>query len=88
MASGGSREPKKYHRKAAELEWDVYDDDIQKAKTSWKNVPQLWSTRTVMQYVSFLTLIGCGQDLVTSDIANPNVRVISSSKTWRQNGDF
>jgi hypothetical protein len=34
-----------------------------------------------------LTLIGCGQDLVTSDIARPSVRVICSLKTWMQNRD-
>jgi hypothetical protein len=33
MASGGSKETKKYHRKAAALEWNVYDDHTQKA---WK----------------------------------------------------
>jgi hypothetical protein len=31
MASRGSMEPKKYHRKAVALEWDVYDDQTQKA---------------------------------------------------------
>ena len=42
LASRGSREPKKYHRKATELEWDVYDDDTQKTMTGWENVPQSW----------------------------------------------
>ena len=53
MTSGGLKKPKKYHRKAAELEWDVYDDDTLKARRCWENVPQLWSARTGMQNVSF-----------------------------------
>ena len=54
MASGGSRKHKKHGRKAAGLEWDVYDDDIQKARTGWENVQLLWSAKTAMQYVGFL----------------------------------
>ena len=53
MASGGSREAKKYHRKFAELEWDIYDDHIQKARTGWERVPQPWSANIAMQYVGF-----------------------------------
>jgi hypothetical protein len=35
-----------------------------------------------------LTLISCGQDLVTRYIAGPSARIITSLKMWRQNGDF
>ena len=53
MASRGSGEHKKYGCKAAKLEWDVYDDDTQKTKPGWENVPQPWSAKTAMQYVGF-----------------------------------
>ena len=53
MASGGSREAKKYQRKFAELEWDIYDDHIQKARTGWERVPQPWTANIAMQYVGF-----------------------------------
>ena len=52
MASGSGKH-KSYGRKAAGLEWDVYDDNTQKARTGWGNVSQPWSTRTAMQYVGF-----------------------------------
>ena len=52
MASG-SGEHKLHRRKAVGLEWDVYDDNTQKAKTCWKNVAQPWSAGTAMEYVGF-----------------------------------
>jgi hypothetical protein len=52
MASGGSRETKKYHCKAVVLEWDVYDDHIQKTWKCWERVAQSWSAEIAMQYVS------------------------------------
>jgi hypothetical protein len=51
MSSGGSRETKKYHRKAAALEWNVYDDHTQKTWKGWERVAQPWSTKIAMQYV-------------------------------------
>ena len=36
----------------------------------------------------FLTLIDSGQDVVTCDIVNPSVRVMSNLMTLRQNEDF
>ena len=53
MASGGSGEHKPHGRWATGLEWDVYDDGTQKARTCWENVPQPWSAKTAMQYVGF-----------------------------------
>jgi len=55
VANGGSRdmtsgisgnmanegEHKKYGRKAAELEWVVYDDDTSKTRPDWEYVPYL-----------------------------------------------
>ena len=52
-ASGGSGGHKSHLRKAAALEWDVYDDNTQKARAGWETVPQPWSAKTAMQYVGF-----------------------------------
>ncbi len=53
MASGGLREAKKYGRKFAEFEWDIYDDHTQKARPGWKRIPQPWSANIAMQHVGF-----------------------------------
>lgn len=54
-ASGGSSYgcSRGHGRKAADLEWNVYDDPSQKARVGWENVPQPWSAKTAMQYVGF-----------------------------------
>jgi hypothetical protein len=52
MASGSGGH-KSHGRKAAGLEWDVYNDNTQKARAGWENVPQPWSAKTAMQYVGF-----------------------------------
>jgi hypothetical protein len=39
MTSGELGGHKSHGRKAVVLEWDIYDDNIQKARTGWKNVP-------------------------------------------------
>jgi hypothetical protein len=52
MASGSGGH-KSHGRKAAGLEWDVYNDNIQKARAGWETVPQPWSAKTAMQYVGF-----------------------------------
>jgi hypothetical protein len=53
IASRGSMEPKKSTRKCCELEWDVYDDHTQKARTGWAMVQQPWSAKIAMQFVGF-----------------------------------
>ena len=52
MANEG--EHKKYGRKAAELEWVVYDDDTSKTRPDWEYVPYLQFAKTAMQYVGLL----------------------------------
>jgi hypothetical protein len=52
MASGSGGH-KSHGRKAAGLEWDVYNDNTQKARAGWETVPQPWSAKTAMQYVGF-----------------------------------
>jgi hypothetical protein len=51
--TSGSGGHKSHGRKAAGLEWDVYNDNTQKAKAGWETVPQPWSAKTAMQYVGF-----------------------------------
>ena len=51
-ACRGSRGLKPHGRKAAMLEWDIYDDNTQKTMTSWENVPQPWFAKTAMQYMA------------------------------------
>jgi hypothetical protein len=53
MASGGSREAKKSRRRFAELEWDIYDDNTQKARPGWEMVPEPWTANIALQYVGF-----------------------------------
>ena len=83
MASGRSREAKKYHRKDVELEWNVYDDHTQKPGHIWRGYHSRGQWRLQCSMWGSLTLISCSQDLVTRYIAWSSVRIITGLKMWR-----
>ena len=88
MASGGSREAKKYHCKVAKLEWDVSDDYIQKLGQVGRGYHSRGLQRLQCNMWISFTLIVCSQNLVTRYIVGPSLTMgglaIQVLHQWQQ----